>query len=374
MVMPEPDEHVDAISAGAVRGRGAGLNPGNRFEDVRLHVLGEHLDEVALENPEGAQVATRVYADRTRSILNPVDSPDLKFKWSINPYRGCEHGCIYCYARPTHENLGWSSGLDFETRIVAKMDAARLLRRELASPKWDAKGAGAIMVSGVTDPYQPVEARLKITRACLEVLAECRQPVSLITKNRLILRDLDVIGELAKHRAVGAAVSLTTLDRELAMKMEPRASAPADRLRTIEGLARAGVPVTVMTAPIIPGLNDAEIPALLKAASEAGATGAGWVMLRLPHQIKALFLEWLAREVPLKAAKVEAAVRGTRESGLYDAAFFKRQRGTGVRAEQIKETFDLFKRRYGLDRERAGLSAAGFRRPVVETEGETLFG
>jgi DNA repair photolyase len=353
-------EYRDALPTGVTRGRGAGLNPGNRFEDVRLHVLGEHLDEVIAENPDGTRVTTRVYADRTKTIINHVESPDIGFDWTINPYRGCEHGCIYCYARPGHETLGWSLGLDFETKIMAKLDAATLLRKELRAPKW--KGEKIVM-SGVTDPYQPIEAKLRITRSVLEVLAECRQPVSFITKNKLILRDLDLLRELHAHRAVSVAVSITSLDNDLARRMEPRASAPADRLKTVETLATAGIPVSVMTAPIIPGLNDNEIPALLKAASEAGATGAGYVMLRLPYQIKDLFLDWLKREFPERAGRVENAVREMRGGALYDARPFVRGRGEGVRAEQIAATFKLFKRRYGLDQPRGALSSASFRRP-----------
>ncbi len=271
-----------------MRGRGAGLNPGNRFEDVRLHVLGEHLDEIATQDDDGVQVKTRVVRDASRTVINPVDSPDLAFDWTINPYRGCEHGCIYCYARPGHEYLSLSCGLDFETVILAKHDAPTLLRRELMKESW--KGE-TIMMSGVTDPYQPVERALRITRGCLEVCAEFRQPVSLITKNRLILRDLDILLKLHEHGAVRCAVSLTTLDASLASKMEPRASSPGARLETIRVLASHGIPVTVMTAPIIPRINDHELPALLAAAAQAGASGAGYILLRLPHQIKALFLE-----------------------------------------------------------------------------------
>lgn len=332
---------------GPVRGRGAGLNPGNRFEPVRLHVLGEHLDEIAAERPDGTQVLTRIYEDDSKTVVNPVDSPDLSMmKWTLNPYRGCEHGCIYCYARPTHETLGFSSGLDFETRIVAKRQAPALLRKTLNSPRWDGE---PIMLSGVTDPYQPVEAKLGITRACIETLLEFRQPMAVITKNRLVLRDLDLLSAMHKHGLVGAAVSITTLDHSLAAKMEPRASSPRDRLETVRQLAAAGIPVTVMMAPIIPGLTDHEIPAVLRAAAEAGATSAAYVLLRLPFQIKDLFLEWLARHFPDRAAKVESLIRQTRGGELYDSEFFSRQRGRGGHAEQIQQAFAVFKKRCGLD-------------------------
>ena len=326
-------EHKDALPSGPVRGRGAGLNPGNRFEDIRLHVLGDHLDDIAAENPDGTQVLTRVYDDKSRSIITKVDSPDLPMmKWTLNPYRGCEHGCIYCYARPYHEYLGFSSGLDFETKIVAKRDAPALLRKFLASPRWQGE---SIAFSGVTDPYQPIESKLLITRRCLEVFVEFGQPVSVITKNRLILRDLDLLSKLNACGLVSCAISLTTLDNALASRLEPRASAPQARLEAIRALSAAGIPVTVMMAPIIPALNDREIPAVLKAASEAGARSAGYVLLKLPHQIKALFLDWLARHYPDRAAHVESLLRSARDGALNNSEFFTRQRGTGAHAEQI---------------------------------------
>jgi DNA repair photolyase len=355
-------EYRDALPSGHARGRGAGLNPGNRFEDVRLHVLGEHLDEIIAENPDGTKILTRVYADRTKTIINKVQSPDVGFDWTINPYRGCEHGCIYCYARPGHETLGWSLGLDFETKIMAKHDAAVLLRRELADKSWKAEN---IIMSGVTDPYQPIEAKLRITRSVMEVLADCRQPVSIITKNKLVLRDLDLLQELHAHRAAGVSISVTSLDKDLARRMEPRASAPADRLKAVETLAAHGIPVTVMTAPIIPGLNEQEIPALLKAAKEAGAVSAAYVMLRLPYQIKDLFLEWVKREFPERAARIESGIRDVRGGELYDARPGIRMKGEGPRAEQIRATFKLFKRKYGLEGGRYEVSSASFRRPEL---------
>jgi DNA repair photolyase len=363
-------EYRDAPVQGPVRGRGAGLNPGNRFEDVRLHILGEHLDEIITENPDGTQVRTRVFEDATRTIVNPVDSPDICFKWTINPYRGCEHGCIYCYARPSHELLGLSSGLDFETRIYAKKDAAALLRRKLASPGWKAE---TIVMSGITDPYQPVEAKLGITRSIVEVLAECRQPVGFITKNKLITRDLDLLQELNRFGAVSAAVSITTLDHDLAMKMEPRAGSPKARLEAVSKLASAGIPVRVMMAPIVPGLTDHEIPAVLKACADAGAMQAGYVMLRLPHQIKALFLDWLERLHPGKAARIEGLIRDVRGGKLYDSKWFTRGKGEGPMADQINQTFKVFRARYGLDRDIPELSGEAFRPPVVDGQ-MPLFG
>ncbi|MBA4040011.1 MAG: radical SAM protein [Planctomyces sp.] len=329
-----------------VRGRGSHHNPGNRFEAISLTVLGEHADEVISENPDGTSVKTAVYWDRTRRVLNHVDVPDIGFSWTINPYRGCEHGCVYCYARPGHEYLGMSCGLDFETKIVAKADAGALLREELLRPAWRGE---TVVMSGVTDPYQPVERALRVTRSVLEVMAEHRQPVGLITKSALIRRDVDVLGELARHGAATAAVSLTTLDARLAATLEPRASAPRARLEAIAALAAAGVPVRVMTAPIIPGVNDREIPSLLAAARDAGATAAGYVLLRLPWQVKEVFTSWLRRELPRSAARVESLIRQTRGGALYESGFGVRQRGTGAVAQQIGDVFRVFAQRCGLD-------------------------
>ncbi len=495
-----------------VRGRGTALNPANRFDKLSLDVLPPADQPGPPGPPGGSQVPTRVYYDSTRTIINRVDSPDLPFRWTINPYRGCEHGCTYCidgetrvlmadrssrrlgdlrpgdeicgtvrqgrlrrlattsvlahwethkpayrltlqngtefitsadhrfltpggwklvdrdqrnnelgppltvgdlllgigapgscasdligaglrvatiellgterqlfdittgtgdfiangivshncYARPTHEALGFSCGLDFETKIVAKPEAPRLLRQELSSPGWRPE---PIVMSGVTDPYQPLEAKLRITRACLEVLADYRQPVSLVTKSRLICRDLDLLAQLARCGAVGAAISVTTLDPKLAAVMEPRASRPQDRLRAIRELSQAGIPVMVLAAPIVPGLNDREIPAILRAASEAGARSAAWVMLRLPHQVKTLFLDWLRVHFPDRAARIEGLLRDVRGGALYDARFGTRQRGSGAAAEQIAAMFKVFARRYGLDAPLPRPSADSFRCP-----------
>lgn len=356
--------------AGTIRGRGAGLNPPNRFETVHLHVLGEHRDELRAEFPEGRQQPREVTRDVSRTIINHVDSPDIGFKWTVNPYRGCEHGCVYCYARPGHEYLGLSCGLDFETRIHAKPEAPRLLREALMAPSW--KGE-TIVMSGVTDPYQPLERELEITRGCLEVMAEFRQSVALITKSRLITRDLDVLARLHEHGAVSAAVSLTTLDNRLASIMEPRASSPKERLAAIRELSSAGIPVAVMTAPIIPRINDHEIPALLDAAAEAGAQSAGYVFIRLPYQIKDLFLEWLARHFPDRAAHVESLVRQSHGGSLYDSTWFARQRGQGEIASQIGLAFRVFAVRAGLDRPRRSLNTGAFRRPPAQTSQTLLF-
>lgn len=351
------------IDGGDGRGRGASASPGNRFESVQLSVDGEFMETQRLEGEQPAALPTQVLPDHSRTVINRVDprkSPDIPFRWTINPYRGCEHGCVYCYARPTHEYLGFNCGLDFETKIMAKLDAPKMLRRELSAPKWRGE---PIMMSGVTDPYQPIERKLKITRRILEIFAQHRQPVALITKNRLITRDIDLLSQLAKHQAVHAAVSVTTLDATLAATMEPRASSPADRLRAIMELSDAGVPVAVMVAPILPGLTDTEIPAILKAAAEAGAQSAACVLLRLPWQVKAVYLDWLAHHFPESATRAENLLRQSRNGALYDAGPGVRQRGVGERADQIAKVFCVFAKRFKLDRPLRALKSSYFYKP-----------
>ncbi|HVS13054.1 MAG TPA: PA0069 family radical SAM protein [Thermoanaerobaculia bacterium] len=345
----------------APRGRGAAGNPRNRFERLDVEPDLDALDDELAERQDGEQpsVATEILRDGTRTILAHNDSPDLGFDTSINPYRGCEHGCSYCFARPTHEYLGFSAGLDFETRILVKEDAPALLRRELESPRYRPR---VIALSGVTDPYQPLERRLRITRGCLEVLAEKRNPVVIVTKNRLVARDADLLAELARHDAAHVMLSLTTLDDELARRMEPRTSSPRNRLRAIEELRAAGVPCGVLVAPVIPAINDHEIPRILEAARAAGAVNAGWVLLRLPHGVKELFDDWLQRHHPERRDKVLGRLRETRDGALYRADFFRRQHGTGAYAEQLAALFELHRRKLGLLGRGAGLSVAAFRR------------
>ena len=346
----------------APKGRGAALNPTNRFETLAV--------ERDPEIPGPERIGTELLRDTSRSVITRNDSPDVGFEASINPYRGCEHGCIYCYARPTHEYLGFSAGLDFETRILVKEDAAALLRRELASPRWVPQ---ALAMSGVTDPYQPVERKLEITRRCLAVLAEFRNPVGIITKSELVTRDLDYLQALNEHQAVSVNLSITTLDGELARRMEPRASHPRERLKAVERLAAAGIPVGVMVAPIVPALTDHETAKILEAAANAGASSAGYVVMRLPGAVAGLFEEWLERNFPERKEKVLNRVRDLRGGRLNDPRFGSRMRGEGIYAEQIRATFETFQRRYGLDRPRPELSTAAFRRPgQVEQLG--LFG
>jgi DNA repair photolyase len=344
-----------------VNGRGASWNPQSRFEKL-AYVRDE---DAQLDEDESPR--TLFLRDPARTIIATNDSPDVGFEASVNPYRGCEHGCIYCFARPTHEYLGFSAGLDFETKILVKEDAPTLLWEELNSRRWVPK---VIVISGVTDPYQPVEKRLGLTRGCLAVLAEFRNPVAIITKNHLVTRDADLLGELAAHNAAKVFVSITTLDAGLARRMEPRTSTPELRLEAIRTLAEAGVPVGVMVAPVVPGLTDHEMPAILAAAREAGARSAGFVVLRLPWAVAPLFEQWLEEQFPDRKEKVLNRIRELRGGALYDAQWGVRRRGTGIFAEQIAALFDVSCRRVGLNEEDVELSVASFRRRMAQA---TLF-
>jgi len=361
-------EFRDGLIGGPAHRRAAGLNPGNRFETVRLHVLGEELDRQWIEREQGEagprRVERQVYVDKTQQIINRVSpTSDVPFDWTLNPYRGCEHGCIYCFARPFHEFLGFSSGLDFETKLTAKPRAAELLKKELASPKWKPE---PIVMSAITDIYQPIEHKMRIARQCLEVMAECYQPVSTMTKSALVLRDIDLWQKLSEKNAGRVTITLVTLDHELAQKLEPRASSPTGRLRAIRELTAAGIQVSVNIAPVIPGLTDTEVPELIKAVADAGAKRVHWVLLRLPYQLKELFLDWLQRSVhPQRAAKVESLIRQSRGGKLYDASRAAKRRGRGPMVEQVAQTFDVFARRYGLNRDIRPLTAQHFRRPEL---------
>jgi DNA repair photolyase len=343
-----------ATSRPAIPGRGAAHNPPNRFE--RLHVEPDP-DAPPEERPHPR---TEFFFDASESILTQNDSPDIPYTWGVNPYRGCEHGCAYCFARPYHEYLGWSSGLDFETKIMVKLRAPALLRREFESPRWKADG---ITLSGVTDCYQPCERQFRLTRGCLEVCAEFRNPVSIVTKNALVARDREVLAPLAQIGAAAVYVSVTTLDTDLAGKLEPRASRPAARLRAIRELADAGIPVGVMVAPTIPGLTDHEMPAILDAAAAAGATRAGYIVLRLPHAVKDVFLQWLDDHAPGKKARVIDRIREIRGGKLNVSTWGERMRGEGIFAEQIRALFEISTRRAGLGTERRTHNASHFRRP-----------
>jgi DNA repair photolyase len=339
-----------------MKGRGATWNPQNRFETLEY----VRDDEAP---PDDSSPRTIYLRDPTRTIIATNDSPDIGFDASINPYRGCEHGCIYCYARPTHEFLGMSAGLDFETRILVKEDAPALLREELNAKKWEPK---VLVMSGVTDPYQPIEKRLGITRGCLEVLADFRNPVGVITKNHLVTRDVDVLAELAKYNCAFATISITTLDASLARTMEPRTSSPELRLDAIATLAAAGIPVSVNVAPVVPALTDHEMPAILAAAKKAGAKWANYVALRLPWAVAPLFEQWLTENFPDRKDKVLNRIRELRNGKLYDATWGLRGRGTGIFAEQTEALFDVTCRRLGLNEEERELSTAHFRRRTAQ--------
>lgn len=323
-----------------IHGRGAEINPANRFEPISLDADGDYLDTLAPEERIGP--CTQAFVDTSRSILSTNDSPDVPFDASINVYRGCEHGCSYCFARPSHEYLGLSAGVDFETKIFIKPHAPELLRETLSKKSWRPQ---VIAMSGVTDPYQPLERKLQITRRCVEVLYAFRNPVGAISKNHLISRDADLFGEMAKDRCATATLSITTLDPKLAGSMEPRASSPARRLEAISILAKAGVPVGVSVSPMIPGLNDHEVPAILKAAREAGAKHAFYVPLRLPWSVKTVFLQWLNRTYPERYEKVIDRVTTMRGGVLYKSKFHERHRGRGVYYEQIASMIKLQKAR-----------------------------
>ncbi len=336
-----------------MRGRGSAFNPKNRFESVELVPEPGDMDEVS-------SPATQFFTDSSKSIIAYNDSPDVGFDASVNPYRGCEHGCIYCYARPTHEYLGFSAGLDFETKIVVKEKAPELLREELSSSEWEPR---VLAMSGVTDCYQPVEKKLQLTRRCLEVLLEFRNPVGIVTKNFLVTRDIDLLSELARYQCCAVFISLTTLDPKLSGVMEPRASRPARRLAAIEALSQAGVPVGFLLAPMIPGLTDSEAPAIVQAAVRAGASFGGYVPLRLPHAVKSLFESWLEQHYPERKDKVLNRIRAIRGGKLNDPNFNSRMRGEGVFAEQMAELFRLACKKAGIHERRPNLTTEHFRRP-----------
>jgi DNA repair photolyase len=337
----------------SIVGRGAAGNPKNRFERIEVEPEPKESDEES--GPE-----TVYLRDVSRSIIARNDSPDIGFDASINPYRGCSHGCIYCYARPMHEYLGFSAGLDFESKILVKQNAPDLLSKELSSSRWKAQ---VLAMSVATDCYQPVERRLRITRRCLEILARFRNPVAVVTKNHLVTRDIDLLSELVRHDAAMVAISLTTLDDNLRRVMEPRTSRPARRLAAIEALAQASIPVGVMIAPTIPGLTDHEMPALLSAAAERGASFAAYTPVRLPYAVAPLFEDWLERHFPERKEKVLNRIRSMRSGKLNDPRFSTRMRGEGIFAEHVAQLFSISCRRAGIGEKKfPSLSTAAFRK------------
>ena len=337
-----------------------------RFENE----LREDFDDGWESLAELASFKTEIRVEQARQIIATNDSPDIGFDRSINPYRGCEHGCIYCYARPTHCYLGLSAGLDFESVLIAKTNAAERLEHELSKPDYQVK---TIALGTNTDPYQPIEKTYELTRQILQIMDRTNHPTGIVTKSALILRDIDLLASLAERGLVKVCLSVTSLDRQLARKMEPRASTPERRIEAIAKLSEAGVPTGVMVAPIIPAVNDAEIEAILERAAEAGANEAGYVLLRLPLEISGLFQEWLAEEFPDRAKRVMSLVRSTRGGADYVSAWGERQTGTGPYAELIAKRFRIAARRFGFNRNRAVLRSDLFQPPQTKNEQFDLF-
>jgi DNA repair photolyase len=360
---------MDTGPRAPIKGRGATFNPENRFR----HDTREAVDdgwtpppaEVEGDKQELPPLKTTVMLQRARTIIARNASPDIPFTQSINPYQGCEHGCVYCYARPTHAYLDLSPGLDFETKLFAKPNAAELLVAELAKPGYV---CDPIAMGTNTDPYQPIEREWKTTRQILEVLSACEHPVSIVTKSALVERDIDLLAPMAAKNLAIVFLSITTLDRDLARKLEPRAAAPHRRLATVKALSDAGIPVGVMTAPIIPQLTDKDLEAILEAASANGARSAGWTMIRLPNEVKALFRDWLAQHFPLRAEHIMSVIQQMRGGRDNDPQFGSRMRGRGIFADLIARRFDMACRRLGLNRGRMAMDTSRFKPPRTESQ------
>ena len=339
--------------------RGTRLNTGNRYTALS----NERFDDGWESFVDDPDPRTQIVDDTSRSAFAKNNSPDIPFTWSINPYRGCEHGCAYCYARPTHEYLGFNAALDFESIIVVKREAPALARQAMMKRSWK---PSVVSISGVTDPYQPLEKKLRITRGVLQVMLDFRNPVGIVTKNALVCRDIDVLAELAEHQCVMVFLSVTTLDRNLARRLEPRTSSPELRLRAIERLASAGVPVGAMVAPVIPGLNEQEIPSILKSVADAGARSVGHVILRLPYAVKPIFMDWLDREEPGRSAKVRHALQEMKGETLNETKFGARMTGKGARAQTINRLFSMTASQLGLKGNPSPLTTKNFRRPRTD--------
>ena len=365
---PDKDAVVVPLAVEAVRrrGRGSVSNASGRYEPLARALIDDGWDSLAELPP----FKTDVTVEKAKTIISRNVSPDLEFDRSINPYRGCEHGCIYCYARPTHAYMGLSPGLDFETRLFAKEGAEKLLERELAAPGYQPR---MIAIGTNTDPYQPIERERKIMRRLLHILSEARHPVGIVTKSALVLRDLDLLAPMAQQGLAKVSLSVTTLDSVLARRMEPRASTPPKRLEAIRHLVQAGVPAMVMAAPMIPALNDHELEQILEKAAAAGATEAGYILLRLPLELRDLFREWLLEHYPGKLRHVMSLVQSTRSGKDYDARFGFRQTGEGTYAELMGKRFAVACQRLGLNRKRRSLRVDLFKRPVCEGGQMSLF-
>jgi DNA repair photolyase len=348
------------VEHGAIKGRGTPVNPPNRFEAARVEAFYDSWD---FPEEEAARPQTTLIRDNTRSIIARNDSPDLSFSQSVNPYRGCEHGCIYCFARPSHAYLGFSAGLDFETKIVFKPEASRLLEKELSKSSYK---PGVIVLGSNTDPYQPVERTLSITRSVLEVLERFGNPVGIVTKSAGVLRDVDILRRMAATRLAKVHISITTLDPVLARALEPRAASPARRLAAVRELREAGIPVGVMASPMIPGVNDAELERILEEAARAGAQSAHTVLLRLPHELGALFTDWLEKHLPERAAHVLSLIRQSRAGKLNDPDFHSRFAGSGPYAEMLHQRFTRAVKRLGLEGSAESLDCSQFTVPHTQ--------
>jgi DNA repair photolyase len=354
------------ISDDRLRGRGAGINPAGRFEPISRHVFDDGWQTI----DELPPFKTEVEAERPRKVITRNDSPDISFDRSINPYRGCEHGCIYCFARPSHAYMGLSAGLDFESRLFAKKGVAAILEKELSSKGYEPK---TIAIGTNTDPYQPIEREQHVMRETLEVLEKANHPVAIVTKSSLVTRDIDILSRLAEKGLAKVALSITTLDRRLARAMEPRASTPGLRLKAVSDLADAGIPVSVMVAPVVPALNDHEVERILDSAAGAGATEAGYILLRLPLEVSPLFRDWLLQHYPDRYRHVMNVLRSMRGGKDYDAEWGKRMRGQGPYAIQIGRRFELACKRFGLNTRRLKLRTDLFSPPLMTEEQLTLF-
>ena len=353
-IQNQPQQKIQA------RGRGSSLQIANRFEQVHVESDLQQLEPDDQMAELSKKVKTDYFVDQSGTVVSENNSPDVDFRFSLNPYRGCVHGCSYCYARPTHEYLGFNAGIDFESKIIVKPNAPELFKKWLSRPKWIA-GVEPVMLSGVTDCYQPCEKKFELTRRCLEIALDARQPMRITTKNAMVRRDVDILSEMAKLDLICVTISVSSLDQSLIKIMEPRSSSPAARLDAISVLSQAGVPVKVLAAPIIPAVNDEEIPEILKAVSKAGAVTAGYVMLRLPLAVEPVFLDWVERHFPDRLEKIVGRLKSLGDGKLYDSEFKSRMKGKGIWAEQIRNLFETICLTTGLKRTLPKLDCDSFR-------------
>ena len=357
MESDQPNQNPPKVT---VRGRGSGLRIANRFEQIHVESDWEQLEPDDQVAELSRKIKTDYFVDQSGSVVSENNSPDVDFNFSLNPYRGCVHGCSYCYARPTHEYLGFNAGIDFESKIIVKPNAPELFKKWLSRPKWKSS-VEPVMLSGVTDCYQPCEKKFELTRQCLKIALDARQPMRITTKNALVRRDVDILAEMARFNLICVTISVSSLDQSLIKVMEPRSSSPAARLDAISVLAEAGVPVKVLAAPVIPAINDEEIPAILRSVSNAGATFAGYVMLRLPLAVEPVFLDWVGRCFPDRVEKIVGRLESLGGGKLYDSTYKTRMKGKGIWAEQIRGLFETICLTTGLKRSTPKLDCDSFR-------------